>query len=1068
MQHDRIKRGNFMKKTQITRGLRGSTALSALVLAGTLFAAPAFAQTTTQNDTQSGALENKPAPAVPASAATTQDVSEEGAEDIVVTGSILRRTDAETPSPVTVLSAETLEQRGVNTVAEALQRVAANGSGTISEGWNNGNNFAAGANAVSLRGLTVQKTLTIFDGLRMAPYPLADDGHRNFVDLSTIPDAIIDRIEVLKDGASSTYGADAVAGVVNVITKKEVKGVHLNASAGISGRGDGGEQRFDLTAGHGDLDEDGFNVYVNGFYRNNDLIWARNRDYPFGSGDNSQICAEGTPATGTTTGCMPIATRWYQFGVNRDGSLGGTTNSINPIVAPGTVTGGRLGEYRLLNTDCGQFGLTPITLPNSARALSTATTGPLVGVYSWAANQCSGDLKKNYQTIRPSTERYGFAARVTFKIGDNAEAYLAGNYTKVNTFSQLTPSAYVNATTPPGPVTLNPVVLPVYVCAAGVGGFTPVSAGSSTYYNTSTGCTAANGTLNPNNPFAAAGQTALLRGRYDLPQTVETDARSLRGAAGITGSFGSADEWNYNVEFTASQVQLVRTSENYMIPQRLADVIARGTYNFVNPSLNSQAIRDYVAPVSIKTSTSDLWQGSATLGRALFTLPGGDLQAAVGVSYRHEAINDQSANPENLARPFDRYYGINAVGAVGSRDVKSAFYEVGAPIVEQLELSASGRYDDYSSGQSNFSPKFGAKLKPVDQILLRGTWSKGFRIPSFNEAFGLPTTGYTTLSVNCTTYAAFCASHGNNTYATGQYSLGRTSVGNAALSPEKSTSWTAGAVFEPIRNVSFTIDYFNIKVRDVIGNISAADQDAALAAYLINGTTTGVVPNVTVVPGPADPQFPTARALPQFITFSFQNADEERVQGIDFGLDVRRDFGGVTLYSSADASYLIKYEVARKSGTVERYDGSLSPCDYTSCSGSPKWRGSWQNTISTGGLAVTGTVYYTHGYSLGSVDYGGNRGTSAADCLANVGHSVVTYQNGTPVKCKVGPQWNADLTVSYRVNDNFQLYMNALNFLDIKPEFDPSAAYSIFNYNPAWGQPNIVGRYFRVGSRVSF
>ncbi|WP_164236125.1 Plug domain-containing protein, partial [Stenotrophomonas maltophilia] len=85
---------------------------------------------------------------------------------------------------VQVLSSETLEQRGINTVAEAVQRLSANGSGAITQGWNNGSNFATGANAVSLRGLTVQSTLTIFDGLRMAPYPLADDGHRNFVDLN--------------------------------------------------------------------------------------------------------------------------------------------------------------------------------------------------------------------------------------------------------------------------------------------------------------------------------------------------------------------------------------------------------------------------------------------------------------------------------------------------------------------------------------------------------------------------------------------------------------------------------------------------------------------------------------------------------------------------------------------------------------------------------------------------------------------------------------------------------------------------------------------------------------------
>lgn len=1049
-----------MKKTQIS--LRGGTALSVLVLAGALYAAPAMAQ----DATQSGSLENKPAPATAATAGSTEQTTDDtGGQEIVVTGSILRRTDAETASPVVVLSSQTLEQRGINTAAEALQRVAANGSGTISEGWNNGNNFAAGASAVSLRGLTVQKTLTLFDGLRMAPYPVADDGHRNFVDLNTIPDAIIDRIEVLKDGASSTYGADAVAGVVNVITKKEVKGVHLNASTGISEHGDGAEQRFDLTLGHGDLDEDGFNLYVNGTYRKNDVIWARDREFPFNTGYLGDIC-DGAGH------CMGTPTRWYQFAVNPNGTLGGSTIADFPLVAPGTVAGTRTAEYQLLNSNCGAFGAQSQTLPNSARGL--VTTGALAGQYTYASNLCQLDMKEKYATLRPSTERYGFSARATVKVGDNAEAYVAGNYMHVNTYSQLTPSALGTTNTPPpSSVAWNSIVLPVYVCPDGVATFT---AGG---INTSS-CTAASAgaTLNPNNPFASSGQVAILRGRYDRPQTVETNARALRAAAGINGTFGANNEWNYQVEFTASQVELSRISENYIIPQRVADLIATGEYNFAQPWLNSQEVRDYVAPINVKKSTSELWQGSATLGRALFDLPGGPLQAAVGVSYRRESINDQSANPENLAHPYDRYFTINAVGAVGSRNVKSAFYELSAPIIEQVELSASGRYDDYSSGQSNFSPKFGAKIKPVEQLLLRGTWSKGFRIPSFNEAFGLPTTGYTNLGVNCADTPTFCAAHtppggSPNTYITNGFQLGRTSVGNPALSPERSTSWTVGAVFEPIRNVSFTIDYFNIKVRDVIANISAEDQDAALIAYMESGNTTAV-PGVTVVPSAAnDPQFPTARSLPQFIQFSFQNADTEEVEGIDLGFEVRHDFGGVQLYSSFDASYLLKYQVVRKSGTIERYDGSLSPCDYTSCSGSPKWRGSWQNTLTAGGLALTGTVYYTGGYDLASVDYGGTPG----DCQASIGASVIAYQRAAgegasvplvPVKCEVGAQWNADLTVSYRVNDNFQIYANALNFLNIKAQFDPSAAYSIFNYNPAWGQANVVGRYFRVGTKIDF
>ncbi|MDE8651713.1 TonB-dependent receptor domain-containing protein [Novosphingobium album (ex Liu et al. 2023)] len=977
--------------------------------------------------------------AAPAFAQSTPGTSaeEDDSQIIIVTGSILRRTDTETPSPVTVLSADNMQQRGINTAAEALQRLSANGSGTISEGWNNGNNFAAGANAVSLRGLTVQKTLTVFDGMRMAPYPVADDGHRNFVDLNTIPDAVIDRIEVLKDGASATYGADAVAGVVNVITKKQVTGIHLNASGGLAQKGDGGEQRLDLTAGYGDLDTDGFNVYISGMYRKNDEIWARNRDYPWNSGDLSGICND-------AGSCMAIPTRWYTFGVNANGSLGGSTIPLAPIVAPATATGTRNGVYQLLNGDCGAFGGSSVVLP----ATAAGTT--------YAPSQCQADMKKLYATIRPETERYGFAGRATARIGDKAEAYVSFDYMHTHTYTQLTPTAWPANTPPPSPATWTSVVLPVYVCSAGTATFV-------NNVNVSSGCDATNGVLNPNNPFAASGQNAIIRARYDKPQTVETNARALRAQAGIAGSFGSEDDWHYNVDFTASEVRLTRISDNYLIPQRLADVIADGSYNFAQPWLNSQEVRDYVAPRNSKVSTSKLWQAQATLSRALFALPGGDVQAAVGLSYRKESINDDSANPENLTHPYDRYFTINAVGAVGSRNVKSAFYEVSAPVLDQLEIDASGRYDKYSSGQKNFSPKFGVKFKPIEQLVLRGTWSKGFRIPSFNEAYGLPTTGYTTTSINCETYADFCASHGNNTYATGQYSLGRTSIGNPALDSEKSTSWTLGAVFEPIRDVSFTVDYFNIKVKDVISNISAEDQTAALDAYLRTGATDGVA-GVIVVPGVADPQNPNARALPGFLQFSFQNADEERVQGIDFGAQITRDFGNVNWFSSFDATYLLKYEVIRATGAVERYDGSLSPCDYTSCSGSPKWRGSWQNTFTMGKVALTATAYYTDGYDLASVDYGGIKG----DCENSIGASVVAYQDGSPVKCKIGGQWNVDLSANVKVNDNFSLYANVLNVLGIDPKFDPSAAYSIFQYNPAWGQPNIVGRYFRLGAKVDF
>jgi iron complex outermembrane receptor protein len=166
------------------------------------------------------------------------------ANTIVVTGSLLRRTNTETVSPVSTVTAESLEQRGLSTLQDGLQSLAANNGPALTNSFTANGAFAAGASAVSLRGLSTNSTLVLFDGMRAAYYPLADDGSRNFVDLNTIPDDIVEKVEVQRDGSSASYGADAIAGVVNIRTKRQFKGLAGRAEAGISSRGDAGSRRF--------------------------------------------------------------------------------------------------------------------------------------------------------------------------------------------------------------------------------------------------------------------------------------------------------------------------------------------------------------------------------------------------------------------------------------------------------------------------------------------------------------------------------------------------------------------------------------------------------------------------------------------------------------------------------------------------------------------------------------------------------------------------------------------------------------------------------------------------------
>jgi iron complex outermembrane recepter protein len=989
-----------------------------------------------------------------AAAPTPGDVA--ASPPIVVTGSILRRLDTQTPAPVTTLSFSELEDRGVNTVAQGLQTLSANGSATLNEGWNNGGSATPGANAISLRGLTVQDTLTLFNGLRMAFYPKADDAHRNFVDLGTIPDVVVDRMEVLKDSASSTYGADAVAGVVNIIMKKEVKGLHLDISNGISARGDGAEKAVDFTAGFGDLREKGWNLYVAATYRKKDAIMAGSRDYPFNSGDTSGIC-DGAGH------CLAQNAGGLQFGVSSNNVLnvGTTLAPLTAIALVNPTTGAvqRGGAYSLVNSGgCAAFGLPTVTLTPAQATANFNTT------------QCQQDLRKQYRTVRPETERYGFVAHGVAEVGDRAELTADVEYTHVSTLIQGSPLAYQGSTSassdPSDPHTLTFVTLPAYVCAAGVG----TIKGTGNTGIVSTGCNAANGTLNPNNPYAAGGYSAILRGLYDRPTETTVHTGELRGALGLHGTFGDDNQWDYQIDLTGSHIHMGILYQNFLIPQRIADVVANGSYNFVSPWLNSEAVRDYIAPQTYNVSTSDLWQAQASLQRRLFALPGGMAQIAAGASWRHEAVNDPSANPANPTNPYERYYGISAVSAVGSRDVASGFFALSLPLARGLELGASGRYDSYSSGQSNFSPKLEAKYAPLRQLTFRGTWSKGFRIPSFNETGGNPATSYVASTVNCTTYAAFCAAHPGSTYATGAFALARTQYANADLKPEHSTSWTLGTVFQPDRRFALTLDYYKITVKDVIAGISAAAQAAALDAYLRNGTTSGVVPGVTIVPGAADPLNPAAQALPSTIQFQFSNQGKQVVEGIDLGARASFDLGGLRFNSDFDGSYLIRYELTTSTGAIQRYDGTLSPCDYASCSGSPKWRFTWANTISRGKVSLTATTYFTSGYDLAEVDYGDVAGT----CTAGSAATGILYYAGTttPVACRAKATWDLDLAGKVKVNNNFTVYANILNVLDIKPSFDPSAAGGVagggYNFNPAWGMANIIGRYFRIGAKVDF
>jgi iron complex outermembrane receptor protein len=983
------------------RLLRGTTALSALALVAVT--APAFAQEVAPADTT---LPETSAP-------------QDGSNDIVVTGSIFRGADSGI-SPVTTLTAENLDARGINTVQDAVQLLSSNNGPALTNSFSANGAFAGGASAVSLRGLSTSSTLVLFDGLRAAYFPLADDGSRNFVDLNTIPDDIVDRVEVLRDGASSSYGADAIAGVVNIITKRSVQGVSGRVEAGISEDGVAANQRLTLTAGTGDLDQDGYNAYISGFYFNSEGVANKDLRGIFKTDDQRSI--------GGPNGILN--------GEDADGNLSGLSVGSTFYVRPGTS-----GRYQLLNPAAGCFA-GPAYTPTAA-SLAASATLPV-------SNICQEDFTYNYGNVTPDIERFGGSARFTAKVGDSSEAYLQVNFQQ-NTSSYYGSTGVIRGAAPTGilfpqfstssgAATFAPgsaiLTLPVYVCAARVN------------------CDATNGTLNPNNPFAAAGQTAQILGRNQERTYNETRSRVYRAALGLTGKvFGDFD---YKFDATAMHTDLRRTQDGYVYIQNLLNVIADGSYNFVNPGQNSQAVRDYLTPTNISDASSDLYQAQLVVSKEMFQLPGGPLQVGVGGSIFYEAVDAPSANPDTNG-PTQRYFTLNAFGTEGSRTVSSAFAEIQAPVLESLDVNLSGRYDHYSSGQANFSPKAGARFTPFRQLTVRGTWSRGFRIPSFAEANALPTTGYVSQSITAVPesfraqYGAACANNATAatacpTYLT-SYSIGSTTLASPDLKPEKSRSFTAGVQLTPIPEITLTVDYFNIKKTGAITSPSNAD---AIAAYYAGQP---IPAGFNVIADAPDVNLPNGLPRIGFVESQLINSDTIRSEGIDFGASGRFDFGSFQWRTNLSASLLLDLSTTFPDGRKEKYVDTLGNFNLTAGSGTFKWRGNWSNTFSFENVDLTGTVNYVSGYDLSAMD----QGDEYKDCGQNPGY----------VDCRVKSYITADLNVSFNVTDKVTFYVNALNVFDRLPPIDP-VTYGAHLYNAVQGGNGIFGRSFRAGARFGF
>src|ERR1700761_6856364 len=898
-----------------------------------------------------------------AQSAQTSDSSDQQSakqlQTITVTGSAGPRIDGETPSPVTVLTAQQIQRSGLTTLADVVRSISADNSGSIPNAFAAG--FAAGSSGVALRGLTVNSTLVLIDGHRNASYAVSDDGQRSFVDLNTIPLAAVERIEVLKDGASSLYGADAIAGVVNVILKPSFKGAEGTFDVGTSEHGGGLTRKATLLFGGGDLEKDGHNAYVSIQYQKDNPIYLRDRGFPYNTSDISRI---GGP----------------------DSRIGNPANFQGSTV--GSVTPATIGPPGALTT--GQA--IPGALSQPLRACSSntvAASDPAVG------NYCLQDQANQYGQATYAMEQGGIYGRFTLKLNDTTRAYLSASYFETKTNAPGANPSQVEVSTP---TNTNNIVLPPG---------------------------------NPSNPFG--NQYALLNYAFgDIPTGNNYDNHNVRLVGNVNGTLA---DWGYDVTTVINHTWLNTDQYGLISYQGLFNAINSGSYNFANPSANTDAVRKSIAPGYQKTSTSDLDSLDISVNRTFGQLDGGPIGFAAGLQARHEAQDDPTLNPN-----FE-FLGLGNAKTEGTRNVTGAYVEFDAPLFQSLEVDVSGRYDHYTDIGHGFTPKIGMKWKPVDWFALRGTYSKGLRAPSFSENGSSSSQGFTTYGGGALPQS-FVDAHGGSAYVTTPYALALQTNANPNIKPEKATNFTLGVVLQPTSWLNASIDYYNIEKKNVI---TSPDVGAALAAYY-NGQT---IPGVTVIADQPDPTNPTALARPAEVIGEYINANSLKTTGLDVDIQAHFDFNNNWKYiSELSGTQIFNWALTLPDGTRQQFVGTHGPYALSSGAGTPRTRGSFANTVIWDKLTGTLTMYYVSGLANYAQD---QSGFDPLSVLPFSGHiASFTY---------------FDLTGSYDINDHISITGSVQNLFDRKAPIDP-ANYAANNYNPTYDLAGIIGRFYNVGVKV--
>lgn len=869
-------------------------------------------------------------------------------EKFTVTGSYIPTTETAFTagtSPVVRLDQKVIEESGLTNTADLLQKITVSNGGSVPIS-NNATGFTPAASSISLRGLGAEATLVLINGRRVASYPVGNSGTTAFVDLNSIPLAAVDTIEVLKDGASAIYGADAVAGVVNIKMKKGLDGTYAQITYGNTTNKDSGEFNASLITG---VQTDKASAMVGFNYSKKNAIFNSDRKYseipPFLSSNSSPLNLQITRAAALEAG-VPAA------------SLPATGASF--------------------------YAASPAASSNNG-------TTPASG-YRFTAGRSSAFNFNEFSMSYPRRDSRGVFAFADRKIlgTDNLFAYIDVNYQNAATENQLAPSATGNF--------------------SGSGTELVIPARTANPLPTADGRAraAVAGAFNPFNPFnvdITGGTRARLAEFGNRIYRNQTDAMLI--TTGLRGE-NIAGKWNFDAGYTHSSVRdtsrntlvsssrfnrLVNANDSFFRPGS-ADYLGTTTpynpFGYYKVSIPNNARVVEAAKITVKdVNESKLNAFNAVVSTGdLVTLPAGSVGFAVGADVRHEQLNQF---PDPYAATGDLIGSSPTATTRGHRKVWGAFTEATIPLIKNspgfhdLSSTVAVRHENFmTENQKTTVPKVGLRWQPIDQSLtVRASWSKGFRQPSLYELYSSPTSGLTPIIHPLT--------------RVNEPEQDVTVAGNRRLQPEKTKYLNTGIVWSPqfpaLKGLTLGVDYWEINRKGTVANNY---QDTANRFF--GRTSTGTAAPGGLLPGESVSLFPNGDI--RVVNSVFFNIGETKVAGFDYSLNYakRTDTLGRFEFSTSWSQYSSYLQRTTTGGTFDQLVNQPTPEGTGSDNGYLRWKGRAQINWTYKSVSAVFGGNYTDGFW----DVDGNTGNNFFVSPTWIYDLQISYSIGT----KFGPLLN--------------------------------------------------------------